>query len=102
MKTPAPAGPRLRAAAALLPMLAVFLLMPPVITLFTGPRHVLGVPLVVAYLFAVWLALIVGAALLARQLGTAEDAAGAEGAPAAAAPPPNAMADVTAEPPSPR
>ena len=67
-KTPDPGNPRLRDAAVLLPVLAAFLLMPPVITLFTGTHTVWGVPLIVAYLFGVWLALIVGAALLARRL----------------------------------
>ncbi|MFA7666235.1 MAG: hypothetical protein WCY32_08955 [Burkholderiaceae bacterium] len=68
MKPPDPGTPRLRDAAALLPALALFLLMPPVITLFTETRTVGGVPLIVAYLFGVWLALIVAAALLARRL----------------------------------
>ncbi len=69
MKTPEPGTPRLRDAARLLPALAAFLLMPPVITLFTGAHALAGVPLIVAYLFGVWLALIVAAALLARRLG---------------------------------
>ncbi len=68
MKPPDPGTPRLRDAAALLPVLAVFLLMPPVITLFTDTRTVGGVPMIVAYLFGVWLALIVAAALLAHRL----------------------------------
>lgn len=68
MKTPEPENPRLRDAATLLPALAVFLLMPPVITLFTGAHKLGGVPLIVAYLFGVWLALIVAAAVLARRL----------------------------------
>lgn len=68
MKPPDPGSPRLRDAATLLPVLAVFLLMPPVITLFTDTRTVGGVPLIVAYLFGVWLALIVAAALLAHRL----------------------------------
>ena len=69
MQDPEPANPRLRDAAALLPALAVFLLMPPVITLFAGGHKVGGVPLIVVYLFGAWLALIVAAALLARRLG---------------------------------
>ena len=69
MKTPDPGTPRLRDAASLLPALGVFLLMPPVITLFAGAHTWLGVPLIVAYLFGVWLALIVCAALLAWRLG---------------------------------
>ncbi len=93
---PSPAGPRLRDTAALLPVLAAFLLMPPVITLFTGARHVLGVPLLVAYLFGVWLALIIAAALLARRLGAAEDAGTTDPAPAAAE---AAAAEAAAAPP---
>ena len=81
MKTPDPGTPRLRDAAALLPALAVFLLMPPVITLFTGAYTVGGVPLIVVYLFGVWLALIVAAALLVWRLAP----------PPAAAPPDDAQ-----------
>ena len=69
VKTPDPGTPRRRDAASLLPVLGVFLLMPPVITLFTGAHTWLGVPLIVAYLFGVWLALIIIAALLAWRLG---------------------------------
>lgn len=65
----APAGStRTRDVAALLPVLGVFLLMPPVITLFAADADVGGVPLIVIYLFGVWLALIAGAAVLARRL----------------------------------
>lgn len=63
-----PAPARLRDVAALLPLAGLFLLMPPLVTLFAVPREVLGVPLAVAYLFGVWLALIACAALLARRL----------------------------------
>ena len=59
---------RARDAARLLPALGVFLLMPPVITLFAVQADVGGVPLIVVYLFGVWLALIAAAALLARSL----------------------------------
>jgi len=61
-------GTRARDAARLLPLVGLFLLLPPVITPFAIPLDVLGVPLVVLYLFAVWLGLIVAAALLARKL----------------------------------
>jgi hypothetical protein len=60
-------------AARVLPILGVFLLMPPVITLFAGIADVAGVPRVVVYLFGVWLALIVCAALLARRLAPLHD-----------------------------
>lgn len=76
MKTRDPDSPRLRDAAALLPALAVFLLMPPVITLFTGNGEVAGVPLIVAYLFGVWIVLIVCAALLARAIARGDRAGG--------------------------
>ncbi len=59
---------RARDAAKLLPVLGVFLLMPPVITLFAMQADLGGVPLIVVYLFGVWLALIAAAALLARAL----------------------------------
>ena len=65
----APAHPeRVRDAATLLPLLALVLVMPPVITLFAGQVEVLGVPLIVAYVFGAWLAMIGCAALLARRL----------------------------------
>lgn len=54
--------------AVVLPLLGLFLLMPPVITLFARGVGVAGVPLIVIYVFGVWIALIVGAALLARHL----------------------------------
>ncbi len=66
MNTPTP-SPRLRDAAVVLPLVGLFLLMPPVITLFVRPAEIAGVPLIVAYLFGVWLALIGCAALLGRR-----------------------------------
>lgn len=59
---------RARDAAVLLPLLGLFLLMPPLIALFVQPVTVAGVPLIVAYVFGVWLALAAAAALLARAL----------------------------------
>ncbi len=67
MKAP-PQPERVRDAATLLPLLALLLVMPPVITLFAAPVEVLGVPLIVGYLFGAWLAMIGCAALLARRL----------------------------------
>lgn len=58
-------------AAVALPLLGLFLLMPPVITLFAHGVGLGGVPTIVLYVFGVWIALIVCAALLARRLGTA-------------------------------
>ena len=60
---------RAQSSAALLPALGVFLLLPPFVTLFTGDLRVAGIPLIVLYVFGVWVALVVAAALLARRLG---------------------------------
>jgi putative effector of murein hydrolase LrgA (UPF0299 family) len=61
---------RVRDAAYLLPVLAIVLFMPPVVTLFVSAHTGLaGVPLIVVYVFGTWLGLIVAAALLARRLG---------------------------------
>ncbi len=71
-----PTSSRLRDAAAILPLVGLFLLMPPTITLFTARYHIAGVPLIVAWLFGVWIALIACAALLARAIGRSERTAG--------------------------
>ena len=49
-------------------LLGVVVVMPPVVTLFLSDARIGGVPLIVAYLFAVWLALIGSARLLAHRL----------------------------------
>lgn len=67
METPSPSE-RIRNAAALLPILGIFLIMPPAITLFVANLPLAGIPLIVVYVFGVWFALIVAAALLARRL----------------------------------
>lgn len=56
-------------AAVALPLFGLFLLMPPVISLFAAPASLFGVPLIVLYLFGVWAILIACAALLTRHLG---------------------------------
>ncbi|MCK9517133.1 MAG: hypothetical protein WCZ18_12425 [Ottowia sp.] len=63
----APEGTTTSAAVAL-PLLGLFLLMPPVVTLFAGGMGVAGVPLIAIYLFGVWAALILCAGLLAWRL----------------------------------
>ncbi len=60
-------------AAKALPALGVFLLMPPTITLFAVLADVAGIPLIVVYMFGVWLALIACAGLLARRLAPLHD-----------------------------
>lgn len=66
------AGSKREHAAFLLPVAAALLIVPPLLTLFDAGLLVFGVPLQTLYLFAVWLAMIAGAALLARWLPAAD------------------------------
>ncbi|MGH8748166.1 MAG: hypothetical protein ACREU5_03575, partial [Burkholderiales bacterium] len=58
-----------------LPLIGLFLLLPPVIGSFAAPVDVAGVPLVVLYLLSVWLGLVLAAALLARTLALGDSSA---------------------------
>lgn len=73
-------------AAVALPLLGLFLLMPPIVTLFAHGVGFAGVPLIVVYVFGVWAALIVCAGLLAWRLrpvpGSEADAAEGQEPPA--------------------
>ena len=60
---------RLRSAAVVLPFLGAFLLLPPFLPLFTARVQVLGMPLIVVYIFGVWAVLIALAWWLARRIG---------------------------------
>jgi hypothetical protein len=60
---------KLYAAALVLPLFGGFLLLSPLIDLFTVNVTVAGLPLEVVYIFLVWLGLIVAAYVLARALG---------------------------------
>lgn len=64
----APDPGRARDVARIVTLLGVALLMPPVVTLFATDARIGGVPLIIAYLFGVWLALIGCARLLAHRL----------------------------------
>lgn len=59
---------KLIAAALFLPLFGFFLFQPPWISLFAADASIGGVPLLIVYLFAVWLALIVFAFVLNRSL----------------------------------
>jgi len=61
-----------RDAAALLPLVGLALLCPPVAQIFAIEGTVLGIPVTVAYVFLVWAGLILGAGLLARGLRVEE------------------------------
>jgi|TARA_R110002072_G_scaffold517_1_gene3145 uncharacterized membrane protein YuzA (DUF378 family) len=65
--SPIEAG-KLRDAAILLPLLGVFLLMPPIISLMGTSSALTGVPFIVVYIFGVWLLLIFCAYRLSLRL----------------------------------
>lgn len=68
--------------ALLLPALGILALFPPLVGLFARPGiAVAGIPLIVVHLFGTWLALILGARVLARRLarGGGDRRAGGDG-----------------------
>jgi len=61
---------RARDLAIVLPVCGILVLMPPFVGLFArADITVAGMPLVVVYLFGMWLALILAALLVSRRLG---------------------------------
>ena len=75
---------RIRDRAVILPAVGLILLLPPFAGIFALDIRVAGAPFTALYLFAVWAALIIGAALLSRGLGDLDraerrDTAGGEG-----------------------
>ncbi len=59
---------KLRDGALLLPLFGAFLLVSPLITVFTGPVTLWGLPLIFVYIFGVWLGLVIVARAMARRL----------------------------------
>ena len=70
--------------AALLPLAGAFLFMSPLILAFNSIRLVFGLPVILLYVFGVWLLLILGAAWLARHLSEEDPALPPSGDTAAA------------------
>lgn len=58
--------------AALLPIIGLLLLIPPIADVFQLDARIGGIPVTALYLFAVWGLLIAGAALLSRKLRSAD------------------------------
>lgn len=65
---PSPVPARLRDAAVVVPVSGLLLLMPPILQLFAVPVTVLGIPLVVLFLFGVWAVLVLLTWWFARRL----------------------------------
>lgn len=59
---------RISERAFVLPIAAFLLFVPPIVTLFDGTARVAGIPLILLYLFGVWLVLIAAARQLGRRL----------------------------------
>ena len=59
---------KLRDGALLLPLFGAFLLVSPLITVFTGVSTIFGLPLIFIYIFGVWLGLVLIARAMARRL----------------------------------
>ena len=59
---------KLRDGAMLLPFIGAFLFLSPIITVFTGPLTIFGLPLIFVYIFSAWLGLVLVALAMARRL----------------------------------
>jgi hypothetical protein len=59
--------------ALILPLVGFLLLMPPIAGIFQLDIRILGIPFTAFYLFLVWAALIVGAAVLSRRVQQRDD-----------------------------
>ncbi|WP_035872824.1 hypothetical protein [Cucumibacter marinus] len=49
-----------------IPVLGAVVIMPPIVLMFDRSLHVFGFPMIIAFLFTVWMALIVSAWALSR------------------------------------
>ena len=56
-------------AALIVPLLGLFLLTPPFISIFSIKVSIFGIPLIVLYIFVVWISLILTTRFLAARLG---------------------------------
>lgn len=65
---------KLRASMLVLTVLGALLMLPPLVYVFDQTVTHFGIPQIVFYLFAVWLLMIIGTALLARAMGKQPDA----------------------------
>lgn len=55
-------------AAKILPVAAALLFLPPFILVFAAPVTVAGVPLIVVYVFSIWLVIVLAAWLVSRRV----------------------------------
>ena len=57
-----------RDAAVLLPVAGAILLLPPFILVFAAPVLIVGIPLIVVYVFGVWASIVLGAFRVAQEV----------------------------------
>lgn len=69
---------RIRDLACIMPVVAVFLFLPPLILVFSAPVTVSGIPLIVVYLYGTWAVLVLAAFLVARGLARDDRDAGSK------------------------
>ena len=62
------ANSRIKETALLILCLAIVFLFPPIILIFNKPTSIFGIPISAAYLFFIWLLMILANALTARRL----------------------------------
>jgi hypothetical protein len=74
-------GGRLADRAFILPVVAFFLLTPPILGIFNVPALIFGIPLLHVYCFLVWLAVIACGGWLARRMAADDGEAGSEAEP---------------------
>jgi cytoskeletal protein RodZ len=56
-----------------LTLIGTWLMMPPMLEVFQNSSSILGMPMIVVYLFGVWLALIMTTALVVRRIRSSDD-----------------------------
>jgi hypothetical protein len=73
--SPTPPEGRVTDRAFVLPLLTLFLLTPPIITIFDAPVTIAGIPLLHVYCFGMWAAAIVAGRFMAKKIARSATAA---------------------------
>lgn len=73
---------RSKEAALVIPFFGLFLLLPPLLSLFDGASTIFGIPVLYIYVFGVWFGLVIAGMWLARRLEAEEQDAIRDAEPA--------------------
>lgn len=82
VRDPAARQSRSKEAALVIPLFGLFLLLPPLLSLFEGASTIFGIPVLYVYVFGVWFGLVIAGMWLARRLEAEEQDAIRDTAPA--------------------